>query len=255
MEIEGNNMNCVTCGIEIPAAWKACIQSNTCPACNGQIMDDAAKELLMEIKDAFSKMANDPEGLAGWLLSNYKLHKIGTAEPTEFYGKPIARQQQGDGIDYNNMKINTNNPAYRYLQNAMGGKAIMNRKSLEQIALEKEAGAEDPGTVEADEAAIIAQEQEDFDISVAISNAKAAKKLKAKDVLANNSMLVPDPNAKPLTRSELAAMIDASQKISPEEEAEMGGTGIHKIQQMERLERLQKSAEIAAGGQVGKIRR
>jgi hypothetical protein len=214
-------------------------------------MDDSAKELLNELKDAMSKMANDPEGLAGWLLSNYKLHKIGTAEPTEFYGKPIPRQQQQDDIDYNNLKINRNNPALKYLENSVCGKALMNRKSLEQIALEKQAEAEEPGTVEIDEEDILAQEQEDFDISVAIANAKAAKKMTARNVLANNSMIIPDANARPLTRAELAAMIEASQKITPEEE----NAGIHPIQQLQRIEKLQKAQEIAAGGKVGVIRR
>ena len=45
--------------------------------------------LLTEIRDAMKLMPADPEGLAGWLLSNYRLKKIGKAkvEPTEFHQK------------------------------------------------------------------------------------------------------------------------------------------------------------------------
>ena len=70
-------MFCEQCKIEIPPAWKLVIIKNECPACGEKIMSDASKQLLDELKEAMSKMPNDPEGLAGWLLSNYKLVKIG----------------------------------------------------------------------------------------------------------------------------------------------------------------------------------
>ena len=39
-------------------------------------MNEATIELLSEVKEALKKMPNDPEGLAGWLLSNYEMRKI-----------------------------------------------------------------------------------------------------------------------------------------------------------------------------------
>ena len=90
-------MKCMSCNVDIPPTFKNSIQNNLCPSCGGAIMSDAAIELLDEIKEALSKMPNDPEGLAGWLLSNYEMRKIGSAEPVQFFNqKPqgYVNQQQ-----------------------------------------------------------------------------------------------------------------------------------------------------------------
>lgn len=79
-------MICITCKSDIPPAWKSCIQKNVCPACDGAIFDDDSKALLEELTEAMAKMPNDSVGLAGWLLSNFKLKKLGKLEPTTFYG-------------------------------------------------------------------------------------------------------------------------------------------------------------------------
>lgn len=98
-------MFCENCKVEIPPAWKKVIQSNECPACGKEIMTDKTKELLDEIKQAMERMPNDPEGLSGWLVSNYKMVKIGDASPTTFYGpnnrqaKTQANISQGNTVD------------------------------------------------------------------------------------------------------------------------------------------------------------
>ena len=62
-------MKCMSCMAEIPPAWVNAIQRNECPGCGKAIMDEASKELLDELRSAMESMPNDPEGLAGWLLS------------------------------------------------------------------------------------------------------------------------------------------------------------------------------------------
>lgn len=104
-------INCITCAAEIPPIWSHCINSNICPGCGGQIMDNASKDLLDEIREAMKKMTNDPEGLAGWLLSNYKLQKYGSAEPTEFHKKPSAKES----AQLDKLKI-ANNPVQEMLK-------------------------------------------------------------------------------------------------------------------------------------------
>jgi hypothetical protein len=75
-----------------------CINKNECPACGQQIMNDAMQELLVELRQALTEMPNDPEGLAGWLLTHYRLVKIGDGKPVmEFFGpngKKQTRQNQ-----------------------------------------------------------------------------------------------------------------------------------------------------------------
>lgn len=81
-------MKCMNCSTEIPPNWVACIQKNICPACGESILDSSGEELLKELTEAMERMPNDPAGVAGWLLSNFFIKKIGSAEPVdEFYGR------------------------------------------------------------------------------------------------------------------------------------------------------------------------
>lgn len=141
-------MKCMSCGADIPPQWVTCINENKCPGCGGTIMDLSAKELLDELRTAMSKMPNDPEGLAGWLLSNYTLHKIGSAEPTVFHRKqtvevesvpvrvkaPSAKVEiTGDGV------IQTDISVADFFQRAANGKTLDDRK-LEAEVIRKEKG-------------------------------------------------------------------------------------------------------------------
>lgn len=91
----------MSCGSPIPPEFKAAIQNNICPSCGGELMNDATLEMLHELKEALKKMPNDPEGIAGWLLSHYEMRKVGTGEAVgQFYGlaasappNPMLRQQ------------------------------------------------------------------------------------------------------------------------------------------------------------------
>lgn len=78
-------MKCKNCSAEIAPQWTHAINSNVCPSCGDEIMSKDELGVLAEVRDAVSQMNTNPEGLAGWLLSHYKLTKIGDAEPTQFH--------------------------------------------------------------------------------------------------------------------------------------------------------------------------
>ena len=98
-------MICISCNVDVPPSFKLAIASGRCPACGEDIMDETGKTLMGELSSVLEQMQNDPQGLAGWLLSNYRMQKIGSAEPTVFYGKPQPRQSgpvgpQPEGTKY-----------------------------------------------------------------------------------------------------------------------------------------------------------
>jgi hypothetical protein len=66
-------------------------------------MGGPVKDLLDELTAAMERMPNDPQGVAGWLMSNYRLQKIGDGAPTEHF----HRQGGGGGgdIDTSQLKI------------------------------------------------------------------------------------------------------------------------------------------------------
>jgi hypothetical protein len=76
-------MRCMSCGANIPPEWVNAIQSNICPGCGNEIMNSATQELLNDITEALERMPNDPQGIAGWFLSNYRFQKMGSGEPVE----------------------------------------------------------------------------------------------------------------------------------------------------------------------------
>ncbi len=88
-------MQCMSCSVDIPPTFIKAIQSNTCPSCGDKIMNDEAQILMTELQEAMTKMPNNPQGLAGWLMSNYHMQKFGTAEPAEFYSKNERPQRPG----------------------------------------------------------------------------------------------------------------------------------------------------------------
>lgn len=93
-------MKCMNCATEIPPNWVACIQKNICPACGEAILDSSGEELLKELTEAMERMPNDPAGVAGWLLSNFFIKKIGDAEPVDnFYGRKKAKKASEQDLD------------------------------------------------------------------------------------------------------------------------------------------------------------
>lgn len=86
----------MSCGVMIPPEWKGVLAKNECPNCLEEIMDLSAQELMAELAAAMERMPADPQGLAGWLLSNYKIAKIGEAMPVEkFYSKNNVSNDYG----------------------------------------------------------------------------------------------------------------------------------------------------------------
>ncbi|MCK9567705.1 hypothetical protein M0R72_01995 [Candidatus Pacearchaeota archaeon] len=96
-------MRCMSCGADIPPQFVHAIATNTCGGCGGEIMNEASKELLKELSDALSRMPNDPQGIAGWLMSNYRFQKMGEGKPVEkFHRKGGAG---GGEYDESTLKI------------------------------------------------------------------------------------------------------------------------------------------------------
>lgn len=229
-------MDCMNCTASIPPQWVACIQENKCPSCGKQIMDEKSQELLAELREAMAKMPNDPEALAGWLLSNYRLHKIGTAEPTKFY-KPRQERQEPDVP----IKV-ANNPVHSFLKRA-GYNPQKNQRKFKELVDEINGSVGEADPYDPHEEIIEAEEgpyeNDEFDIVQPTQYGKQS--------MMNNSIVVKTDGLAPLSQQELA-QIEAfarSQKgapsVMPEEPA-------YQALEIDRINRLRKQQAIASGG-------
>jgi hypothetical protein len=91
---------CKNCNAQIPPEWTNAIRTGVCPGCGGALFDEKEKELMDELAAAMERMPNDPQGIVGWLMSNYKFYKIGDAIPTEkFHRKGQSIPEEGLKID------------------------------------------------------------------------------------------------------------------------------------------------------------
>lgn len=107
-------MKCMSCAVDIPEQWAKVIASNICPNCEEPIFNDFAMELMVELKEALEQMPNNPTGIAGWLLANYRMQKIGDAKPvTEFHDG--SKKSNNIPLNEQNLKI-ANNPLQEFIK-------------------------------------------------------------------------------------------------------------------------------------------
>lgn len=219
-------MNCITCQAAIPPAWKSAIANNLCPACGQQIYNDETKELIDGLASALAQMPNDPQGLAGWLLSNYEMRKVGDGEPTtRFFGVRSQKSPKapGGGETSSEGEALLPHEKLQHFKKASGASNIMDRtEELRKIVHEVQ------GDDEVEEEEIDPEEQEANDPYVQT----------ALEVMKKGG-------SKKVNKAQVA---EISQQIESALEN-------NKTLNLQRLERLAKQEELSVMGSVGKIKR
>lgn len=263
-------MNCSSCGVDIPAAWKNVFAKNECPNCSGKVMNDALQELIKDLGEELQKLpVGDAMGLAGWLVSNYSMKKIGSCEPVNvFYG---GQKQLGGGASPENLKI-APNPADEFLKRKAGNSgfnsvqetsaklqamAAKNDKMAALAAAVRQAQGNDVYGTEA------APEPEEMDGEVMQEDMVEYQNLvrsginpfKGSMAAAAAAGGLIDPRVKPLTPDELAAAynIAGGSAVDPDEIALSSSDEGRKELMKRRLQKLKK--HLMEGGSIGKISR
>lgn len=223
-------MKCLSCNVEIPPAWVACIQNNICPACGGNIMDTEAQEFLRELTDILAQLPNDPEGIAGWLLSNYQMKKVGDGEPTGFLGR---KSKLGSGNDPGSMKMHHK----KFFDNANIDIKTLNKNSerYKQMMLEISAGG---GYEDLDE------DQEEYE-------QEEPQQLEPEDEYEKKA--VEQMKKFKFSKDKMAHL----KKTMSEEQADIpvGGNDLAKYFTNDRLKRIEDQNRIGSGEKVGLIAR
>ena len=122
-------MRCMSCGADIPPIWVKALQRNECPNCGDAIMGEPTQALLKELTEAMEKMPNNPQGVAGWLLSNYRFQKMGSGQPVEFNSKGRGN---GQGyFDESGLKVD---PSYNeFIRRNNAGNLVAKGEQLSRL--------------------------------------------------------------------------------------------------------------------------
>jgi hypothetical protein len=255
-------MKCISCTADIPPQWVNAIERNECPGCGSKIMDDASQDLLHELKEAMAKMPNDPAGLAGWLLSNYSLRKVGTAEPTQFHRKPVLNQDaKRQSAPNDGLKV-AKNSVQDFLKRKNPGiaKSVEAQKDFAGIVNQINNGSiPDPYGNGVDleteidyeskslNGEIVAEGESqygsDIDPYEEAEYNRNNFRSKAQD-LARHSLVMPG-NERPLSPQETAAMFEI---VSGQSNGIDPGDNLPPALQVARMERLRKQRAISEGG-------
>jgi hypothetical protein len=162
-------------------------------------MNSTTKDLLTELTEAMQKMPNDPQGVAGWLLSNYRFQKVGAAEPVEKF----HRKGSGPGgIDESNLKVD---PSYNEFMKRNNAGALVARG--EQLAKLKHGGNEKLAEL----ASVIQSGYDPYgDTSTSTLNTEPAKPVESEDKKAYQEMRSAgfDPFA---AQTPMGGLVDMSQ--------------------------------------------
>lgn len=222
-------MKCISCSADVPPAWIFAINSGICPSCGGPLMDEASKLLLEELREAMKQMECTPEGLSGWILSNYNLEKIGSAEPTKFHtkkvSKPLKRSSNAEDASDDLEDLDNPNSGAAFLKRAGQDHLLNNKPSKVKEILNrvrKAQGSQNSETSDVDED-IITDEDSDEQQDAGINDIDSGV-----DYQSYSDIEVPP--------------------VVPNETAEQT---IHR----ERMKRLMKQSALASGGKVGFIKR
>lgn len=237
-------MRCESCDSDIPPAWVAALKSGICPGCGENIYTDETKQLMEELATAMISMPNNPQGLAGWLISNYRLQKIGDAKPVEKFNDKSSKRPE---IDERTLKIPKNSvdtllsrtDAFKSVQDnkarAMAaGKG--NQNKLAQMAANIASIYEDDQISERED--IESNEIKLDEYGEEVVQEERGPRLSRN--LLNNSGLLLDPNAPPLTAKDIKAL---AQAISPNESE---SDYMHE----QRLKRVHAQNQVLGGGAI-----
>lgn len=237
-------IKCKNCNAEIPPAFVHAIQSGICAGCGSELFSSEDKELLAELTEAMEKMPNNPAGIAGWLLSNYRFQKIGDAVPTEKFHDGSDRKQQSN---VPNFKV-ADNPVQQMLARTGYQKQIQQTQSkvhgdnkFQQMAQEIASIGEDAMYGNTNEEP---DNEEYFDEDEGVVIERGPKKSRA---LVTGSNLV-DSTVPPLSPEEIKALSTYSEVQQDEESA-------HRVLQMQRMKRLKAQQGVATGSGQGSFRR
>lgn len=91
-------MKCLSCERNIDPQCSHAIDANVCPYCGKNIMEEHLKNLLVTLKSTMDSLANYPDQLNDWLLSNYNYIKTDSPQLYNYASKKAVKDVTKDNV-------------------------------------------------------------------------------------------------------------------------------------------------------------
>jgi len=82
-------MKCKSCETEINPKWKHAIDTNKCPFCGAEIMDEELKNLFLTLSSTIDQLNKYPNQLNDWMLLNHSYIRTDSPNLVSFLPKNI----------------------------------------------------------------------------------------------------------------------------------------------------------------------
>jgi hypothetical protein len=80
-------MKCISCSGDINPQWTHAIEINVCPFCGKHIMEEHLKNLFATLRSTMESLAQYPDQLNDWMLSNHQFIKTDSPNLIDFVPK------------------------------------------------------------------------------------------------------------------------------------------------------------------------
>lgn len=87
-------MKCISCNVEINPQWTHAIDMNVCPFCGKHIMEEHLKNLFGTLRETMEALANYPDQLNDWMLSNHNYIKTDSPDIGKYMPKEMLKELQ-----------------------------------------------------------------------------------------------------------------------------------------------------------------
>jgi len=84
-------MKCMSCDSEINPKWKHAIDSNMCPFCGQNVVDDKLRELFVDLRVLMDELEEYRDQLEDWLLSNYNFIRTTSTSLVNYIPKELLK--------------------------------------------------------------------------------------------------------------------------------------------------------------------
>jgi len=123
----------MSCESEINPKWKHAIDSNICPFCGQNVMEEKLKDLFSDLRLTIEELLSYPEQFHDWILSNYGFIKIDSPDLPKY----LPNEFLDNFVQQANENIKSKKPQKDIVENGKFTVKVKTENGEEEVMAEK----------------------------------------------------------------------------------------------------------------------